>query len=287
MEDYQKQWNECREKMRQYLHENLKDGDWVYETWIQPVAMESYDPKTKALLLRIPSHYVYEYLEHCQIRLMQWALNETFRKGWTLQYRILANADGQAVNILQDRHTHRLNLAVPDARDRIQKGLRHFVGDKAQWLPAYDEVAAWLSDNKGRGLLCLGTPGLGKSLLCRDILPVILNGHAKVCDSVDMGSRIDELLSERCIVIDDLGKDSVEAWVKYKKRKPFFELCNAAEKDGKLLIITTNLSTTPVSPKYRYLFPMSIQERYGAEVLDRLKAVTRLVKFDGKSMRNL
>ena len=82
------------------------------------------------------------------------------------------------------------------------------------------------------------------------------------------------------MIIDDLGKEPRRQYGNVDNS--FFELCNNAERTGHLLIITTKLSTTPSD---RALYPESIQERYGAEVLDRLKSITRMVRLEGESLR--
>jgi DNA replication protein DnaC len=99
---------------------------------------------------------------------------------------------------------------------------------------------------------------------------------------MEMTTHIDELLKERAVIIDGLGTEPVHAMVNYNRRTPFFELCDAAERNGILLIITTNLSTTPVDDP---LYPLSIEERYGSDVLSRLITTTKLVIFEGPNLR--
>lgn len=192
-----------------------------------------------------------------------------------------------------------------DARQRIAAGIKYHMKDRAKWLPAYDEVARWFADNNCRGLICTGTCGLGKSLICRDILPQLYKAHfdgklnTLTVSATDMAPRIDELLrfchKNNVIIIDDLGTESTEAWVNYRKRAPFCELVDRAEQTGTMLIITTNLFTT--IPRLKHdcaygragdLVPKlheSIEQRYGTRTLDRLRATTKVILFSGESMR--
>jgi DNA replication protein DnaC len=132
-------------------------------------------------------------------------------------------------------------------------------------------------------LLCFGTSGLGKSTICRDILPVLLGKNNVVSvTAIEMGQRIDELLKARCVIIDGLGKEaSVQETVNFRRRTPFYELCDAAVSGGLLLIITTNLATTTVDNP---LYSDSIEHRYGPDVLSRLRAATKAIIFKGKDM---
>lgn len=156
-----------------------------------------------------------------------------------------------------------------------------------RWLPCYEQVAAWLADNQSRGLLCVGTCGLGKSVICCQTLPYLFRRHfdleTMVVTATEMNQRIDELLKycgrNRIIVIDDLGSEPVSVY----GRRPFFELVNNAEVTGTLLIITTNLRTTRDTNQQRN-YP-SIETRYGVPTLDRLKAITKVAVFTGDSMR--
>jgi len=176
-----------------------------------------------------------------------------------------------------------------DARAKLWSGLRHYMAD-AQWLPAYEDIAAWYADNGGRGLLCTGFCGLGKTRICKDILPKLFQQdfgdrlQLLAVNATDMVPRIDELLAfckhNSIIVIDDLGTEPTEAWVNYRKRNVFFELVNAAEQNGTLLIITTNLPALAVNAQQP-----SIESRYGLPTTDRLRANTRCVVFQGDSLR--
>ena len=174
----------------------------------------------------------------------------------------------------------RVHIAIPGARDVLFRAISHFLsleGKKAVWLPAYEKVAQWLTDNQGRGLFLYGNCGQGKSLLCRYVIPSILLGYAgkvvSVFDIQDMNAAPDVVLSKHILALDDIGTE--EQSVKYGERRMVFaEVMDKAEKEGKLVIISTNLGKN------------DLEERYGDRIFDRIIATTVRVKFEGKSLRS-
>ena len=168
-----------------------------------------------------------------------------------------------------------VNIAIPDSKSLLWRGLNYFTG-KAEWLPEYEEVANWLSGNDGRGLLCYGNCGRGKSLICWKIIPLLLNHYCRkivACyDAQQMNADIDAVKAKHIIYIDDVGTENLS--VKFgENRLAFCEIVDEAEKRGKLLILTTNLSLDEISRKY------------GERTMDRLVAITTRVKFKGESLR--
>lgn len=292
--DYEEKWAACLTMIREKLGDQYRH--W-FDVWFADVRFEHYDPDGRTLLLQVPSKYVYEYLEMHGVKTIRETARKVFGTDITLQYRILKEpqfadvADYLRQHSAYDPQRDPYNIHVADAEKRLKDGLHYFLKGSEQWLPAYGQIAAWLQDNKGRGLLCVGHPGLGKTLICEKILPVILGNGGRPIPRVsghEVCQRLDELLKERIVIIDDLGKEPAEATVSYQRRRPFFELCNNAERTGQLLIITTNLATArPASwPADRpWPWPDSIEHRYGQEVLDRLKVITKMVRFEGHSLR--
>ena len=283
MENLKQRWQQCL----QMLREKIKDP-WVFNTWLAPIIVERYDEQQNTVLLQVPSKYVYEYLEHYCSQLLKWVLEYNFQPGINMQYRIMEQHTPGFIQVEDYLRQHGLDIAQPrpqtsisDARERMREALQRHIGPGYQWLPAYDRIADWLSDNRGRGLLCVGASGTGKTFLCKRILPVIL-GRADIpfVSAPDMHKNIDTFVKNRIVIIDDLGREPEKVYG--ERNLSFLRLCDAAEQNGNILIITTQLSTTPVrDPRY----PTSIQERYGTDVLDRLRAVTRAVLFEGKSLR--
>lgn len=169
-----------------------------------------------------------------------------------------------------------VRISIPNAKDDLWRGIQYYTGNVAQWQSEYDEVVKWLSGNNGRGLLCLGTCGRGKTLICGKIIPLLLNHyHRKIVschDAQQMNANLDAVKQKHLIYIDDIGTENLS--VKYgEKRFAFPELVDEAEKKGKLLIVTTNLSIA------------ELQEKYGVRTVDRLRAITVPVLFKGESLR--
>lgn len=169
-----------------------------------------------------------------------------------------------------------VNISIPNAKNVLWAGIKYFTGEKAQWLPEYLEIVKWLTDNEGRGLLCFGNCGRGKTLICGKILPLVLNHYCRKVvscyDAQQMNANLDDVKQKHIIYVDDIGTENLS--VKYgEKRLAFAELADETEKKGKLLIITTNLSID------------ELREKYGERTIDRLKTVTRTVLFSGESLR--
>lgn len=170
----------------------------------------------------------------------------------------------------------RVYIKTPDAKRILARGIRHFVGDNAVWLDEYDQVADWLEDNKGLGLFCAGNCGRGKSVICQKVLPVIFKyWHRKVVNTVtavDLNKRFDEISQYKLISVDDIGTET--GAVVYGESHDYIqELIDLAERKQKLLIITTNLNIKEVGRKY------------GDRTVDRLRALTKCVIFEGESLR--
>ncbi len=170
-------------------------------------------------------------------------------------------------------------IEIADARQVLGDCFRWFLakqGSDFVWLKAYEEVADWLSNNRRKGLFLHGDCGLGKSQLTRFVLPAILLKYTgKVCRVYDvrqMNRALDEVLRRRVVALDDIGTESVINDFG-NKRLAFAEIVDNAEKNGVLLIVSTNLNAD------------ALKELYGTRVVERIIATTRRVQFAGKSLR--
>lgn len=195
-----------------------------------------------------------------------------------------------------------LHWQLEDADRLLMRGLLWAVGAEAVWLPEYDEVAEWLADNEGRGLMLVGDCGRGKSVITTKIVPMLFEtgkircedgykmARPEVFTAQDLRTRMAEIMSHRVIIIDDVGTEPV-ARVFGETHNYFDELVNNAERLKKTLIISTNLTVDqlfggldedPRSPTYRQV----LTGRYDERTRSRLKAMTRQVYLEGDDLRD-
>lgn len=169
-----------------------------------------------------------------------------------------------------------VRIKVPDAKFHLKGGLKYFCGDNAKWNSDYDKIADWLTDNNGKGLVMVGDCGIGKSLIGMRIIPLLLNYYCKrivtICTAQELNKFPDNIITKHIIYVDDVGTEDVSN-IYGNKRIPFSELVDATEREGKLLMFSTNLDDAHLT------------EKYGDRVIDRLHAVARKITIHGKSMR--
>lgn len=126
------------------------------------------------------------------------------------------------------------------------------VAKNPEFESLYDRVLLW-TPTSGKGLVCYGPPGVGKTRICWMLLRRLHDEGVDVCamsatefaDGVADNYRagkgpewIREICSHRILFIDDLDKmvttDRVQA--------ELFAVLESMTSDGKMLIVTTNCS---------------------------------------------
>lgn len=172
-----------------------------------------------------------------------------------------------------------IRIQIPNARVRLQtcyEYLLSVVDEEFKWTPELDEIAEWLTDNHYKGLLLHGNLGCGKTFFVRYVLPLLLQGTGKIASYFDVTQAIkdtDAVLKQSVIILDDVGTE--QRRVDYgTERDTVNEVIDAAEKYGKMLIITTNLTKDEIKVKY------------GDRTLDRLLKLTKRINYKGKSFRS-
>ena len=286
-----KLWQQCL----QYIYDkNVKTETYKrwFNTWFGDISLERYDEQSHTIFVRVPSKYVYECLETYARKTFYEALLATFKGLRDIKYRIppsVPSFDEASVRMQPQSGGVELianHIHIDNAHERFEEGLRNALKKKnkeMQWQKGYDKIVKFLDDNDNRGLLVVGTPGLGKSLICQKVIPTLLcDGKRPIpcVSAMKLKERLEELKEERIVVIDDLGKEPRKNYGDVDNS--FLELCTNAEETGQILIITTNLSTFPT--KYT-CYPDSILNRYGEAVISRLQAITHVAIIEGEDMR--
>ena len=189
------------------------------------------------------------------------------------------------------------DTAHEQAVDILMRGLAYAIGPEAQWLPEYDQVAAWLADNQGKGLMCIGDCGRGKTVITRDILPVVMQNYVWVSDAKaggwyhpvynyflakELKSRWAEIERAKVVCIDDVGTEAI-AKVYGETHNYFAELVDLCNDRDKLLICSTNLTQAQLfgGEEDGITYP----PRYDQRIFSRLVGNTVRVWFEGDDLR--
>ena len=169
-------------------------------------------------------------------------------------------------------------FGIPNAKEALIAGLEEVMRHKVEWLAEYTQIVNWLTDNRGKGLLLIGPPGVGKSEICMKVIPLIFRmvlhkvfsryQATELCNEATYRSS----LRQRFIAIDDFGIEGTF----YDYGNPhivFSEIVDGIEKRGTLLIANTNLTLEEIKVKY------------GLRTFDRLRANMCIVVIREKSLR--
>ena len=71
-------WDKCLALIRENLSEQQ------FNAWFKGIVFESFNEETKTVLLRVPSPFVYEYLEENYVDLLRKVLTRNFGQGINL-----------------------------------------------------------------------------------------------------------------------------------------------------------------------------------------------------------
>ena len=103
-------WDNCLQLIRQNVNEQQ------YQTWFEPIVFESYSEGDATLLLQVPSAYFCEYLEQHFIRLMYWALINSFKANVKLNYRIVTDKEHDLNRVEEQDKPADIDVPVASSR---------------------------------------------------------------------------------------------------------------------------------------------------------------------------
>ena len=171
------------------------------------------------------------------------------------------------------------SVKIINAKENLTGYMSHILSQQNktfQWLPEYGQVAAWMADSGGKSLLLYGNCGRGKTMIARFVIPALFYMSTKklfTCvDAIRMAENPDSILRCNFVSVDDVGTEDFTN--NYGARRcAFAELVDSAEKDGKIVIATTNLNKKQLA------------EKYGDRTVDRIRSSFNCVLFKGDSLR--
>ena len=167
----------------------------------------------------------------------------------------------------------KIYLEIERSREILEDAYRKVLGPSFVWLPEYEEIAKWMSNNGGKGLFMYGSHGRGKTTFLRDIFPVFMDSVGRVATYYIMTTiDLKEALSRKIICLDDVGVESKQ--VNYgNERHPFPEIMDMAEQNGNLVIASSNMNKE------------DLLTTYGKRTMERIISCCYRVNFNGNSMR--
>ena len=106
-------WNNCLTLISQNVNTEQ------YKTWFEPIVFESFSEGDATLLLQVPSAYFCEYLEQHFLRLIYWALTNSFKQKVNLNYRIVTDRTHKLVQDVEAGQP--ADIDVPPAGNRVNQ----------------------------------------------------------------------------------------------------------------------------------------------------------------------
>lgn len=169
-----------------------------------------------------------------------------------------------------------LVLQIEQPEQWMRAFLTKMFGESYIWLPQYDRIADWLTDNRGRGLLLMGNCGVGKTVMCCYVIPGIIriqmNKVFVPVSAHNLHKQMSSLIKDELCIVDDIGVE-VPGNEYGIRHNDFVELVENADNTKKVLVLTTNLNSKELT------------ERYGERVMDRLRVLVRCIQIPGNSLR--
>lgn len=88
-------WDKCLALIRENLSEQQ------FNAWFKGIVFESFNEGTKTVLLRVPSMFVYEYLEENYVDLLRKVLTRNFGPNINLSYRVVTDNENKQTQTLE------------------------------------------------------------------------------------------------------------------------------------------------------------------------------------------
>jgi len=258
-------WNECLKVIRNNVAPD------AYKTWFSTIKFESFSQETNTLLLRLPSPFIYEYIEENYVDLIKKVLHYYFGKDVVLRYRVLTDSTTgktqevepePTASIDEPKKTSGVNKApdfleaqVPqqiDSKLNNHLTFENFIEGDSNKMPRSIgvSIAEHPFTNMFNPLFLYGPSGCGKTHLInaigvkiKEIYPDkrVLYVSARLfqiqyTDSVRQ-NRVNDFINFYQ-TIDVLIVDDIQEWITATKTQDtFFHIFNHLFRNGKRIIL--------------------------------------------------
>ena len=266
---HQALWDDCLRLIKANVSEQQ------YKTWFAPLVFESYSEAEHALLVQVPSPYIYEYLEQYYVVLLSKVILRVFGPNIALRYRILTDktnntttdveSEGPGVQVEEPAATHRGNLspttldaAVPQQLNPQldpRKTFQSFIEGDSNKLPR--TVGLSIAEHPGKSafnpFFVYGPSGCGKThlinaigLRCKETYPQkrVLYVSARLFQvqftDASRQNTVNDFINFYQ-TIDMLIVDDVQEWATAEKTvATFFHIFDHLFRLGKQIILASD-----------------------------------------------
>ena len=255
-------WNRCLD----FIKDNVSEQ--AYKTWFLPIKPLEF--KEKTLLVQVPSHFFYEFLEDHYIDLLRKTLSKVFGEGTLLEYDVVVNKSSRPQQTVQIESTKRSNverkpvetakiptIPVPELDSRLNPNYNFATFIEGVSNKLSRSVGEAIAENPAKTifnpLFLYGASGVGKTHLAnaigtriKELYPtkrvLYVSAHlfqVQYTDSVRNNTTNDFINFYQHIdvlIIDDIQEFAGLT----KTQNTFFHIFNQLHQNGKQLILTSD-----------------------------------------------
>ena len=261
-------WDDCLSLIRNNVTEQQ------FKTWFAPIVFESYSEDSQTVLVRVPSSYVYEYLEQYYVGLLSKVLTHCFGANTKLTYRIVTDKAHKLTQVVEadqpgtieaPQPTNRgnktptaLDAALPQELNPqldIHKTFSTFIEGDSNKLPR--TVGLSIAEHPGKTtfnpFFIYGPSGCGKTHLvnaigvrCKEMYPHlrVLYVSARLFQVQFSDARLKNTINDFINfyqTIDVLIVDDVQEWATAEKTvATFFHIFDHLFRLGKQIILASD-----------------------------------------------
>ena len=260
-------WDNCLHLIKENVTEQQ------YKTWFESIVFERFDAENRTLLVKVPSMYVYEYLEQYYVGLLSMVLKRCFGQQVQLTYRVItdrthnigqkiegeapAGIESKPVTVRGNKAPTVLDAAPQDLNPQLDahKTFLNFIEGNSNKLPR--TVGLSIAEHPGKStfnpFFVYGPSGCGKTHLinaigvkCKEMYPTkrVLYVSARLfqvqfTDAVRQNTVNDFIQFYQSI--DVLIVDDIQEWATAKATlDTFFHIFDHLFRLGKQIILASD-----------------------------------------------